>query len=149
VENEQHLHRPAPDAAYLSEARDDLFVAELEERRGSGHHRCECLLREVPQRRNLGEGESRGAQALNRGRQYLLGGREDSCAARFHEAPQDGVGGGAIELLMSDGLRECLKGMTLRRRLEPARPDGTDQAAEHRIGAREMGENVPAHPRYF
>jgi len=63
VEHEQHLHRPASDAAHLRKARDDLIVAELEERRGIGHHRRECLLGEIPQRRDLGEGESGGPQA--------------------------------------------------------------------------------------
>src|SRR5262249_55535228 len=55
--------------------------------------------------------------------------------------------GDAVELLMSDGPCECLKGMTLGRRLESARPDGTNQATEHRVGAGEMGEDVHAHRR--
>jgi len=47
VEDEQHLHGPPPDAAHLRETRDDLLVAELEERRGIGHHPGDGLLREI------------------------------------------------------------------------------------------------------
>ena len=46
---------------------------------------------------------------------------------------------------MSDGARECLKGVAVAFGRKPTRTDGTDQSAEHRVGARKMLEDVLAH----
>src|SRR5262249_41968092 len=141
-EHEQHLYRPASDAAHLREARDDLFVAELEEGCRLGHDRGDGLLREVPQRGDLGEGEAGAAQALDRSCQHLLRGGKYAGATGTHQPPEYGVGGDAIELLVSDGARERLKGMAVALRGKPARTDGADQLSEHRVGARKMVDDA-------
>ena len=46
---------------------------------------------------------------------------------------------------MGDRLRERLEGVAGGFRRQAAGPHGTDQAAEHRIGAGEMREDMPAH----
>ncbi len=61
------------------------------------------------------------------------------------EAPQDGVGGGAVELLMCDRPRQRLEGMAVLRRIELGRAHRADQSGEHRVGTRQMREDLFVH----
>ena len=67
LEHQQHLHRPAADAAHLREPRDDLLIGErVRALARSGTTRREGLIGQVPQRGHLGEREAGGAQARAR-----------------------------------------------------------------------------------
>ncbi len=62
--------------------------------------------------------------------------------AGVDEALQNGVGGGAVQLLVSDRLGEYLEGVAILRRGELARSHGADQAPEHRIRPGQVRENL-------
>src|SRR5204863_402669 len=69
--------------------------------------------------------------------------------AGVDEALQDGVGGGAVQLLVSDRLGEHLERVAVLGRGELARPHGADQAPEHRIRPGQVRESLLAHAAHF
>lgn len=145
VEHEQHLHRPAADPADLGEALDDRRVVEPLERRAPGNDRGERLGGEILEGGDLGEREAGGAQLLDRGGEHLLRRRKGAPAARGDETREDGVGGGAVQLLVRDGLRQYLERLAVRLGGVPIGAGGADDAAQHRIHLTEVPQNVPAH----
>jgi len=145
MEHEQHLHRPAADAAHLGEALDDHRVVELLERRTVGNDRRERLGREILERGDLGEREARGAQLLDRGGEHLLRRRKGALADRGDQAREDGVGGRAVQLLMRDRLGQYLEGLATRLGHVPIGAGGADDAAQHRVDPGEVPYDVPAH----
>lgn len=142
LEDEQHLYRPPADAAHFGQLRDDRLVVEPLERCAVRHLAAQGLGGEVLERGDLGEREAGGAQLPFGRRQHLLRRGEGARAAGGDEAPEDGVGGGAVQLLVSDRLSERLEGLAAAVGLETAGTRGAHHAGEHRVGLGEMAHDV-------
>jgi len=149
VEHEQHLHRPAADPANLREALDDRGIVELLERGAVGNDRRERLGCEVLEGGDLREREAGGAQLLDRGIEHLLRRREAALATRGHETREDGVGGGTVQLLMRDRLRQDLERCATRLGRVPIGTGRADDAAQHRVDRSEVPLDVPAHEPFL
>jgi len=145
VEYQEHLHRPAADAAHLGEALDDRFVFERAQGVAIGDHSLKRLGGEVLQRRDLGEREAGGPQRFGRSVEDRLRRRKTAVATGLHQAPQYGVGRDTVELLMGDGVGEGLEGLTVGARLESQGTHRADQGAEYRVGAAQVRNDVLAH----
>jgi len=138
LEDQQHLDGPASDAAHLRQALDDFAVAERHERRAVRHDAVFGLCREILQARDLRERQAHGAQ-------FVIGPRDDSrrqrklaVAAQRDEAPEDALGGDAVQLLMRDRARERFERRARGLGCEPVGPRRADQRGHHRIARGEM-----------
>lgn len=145
MENEQHFDRPAADAAHLGQPLDDRLIVERLQGLPVRHHTVERFGRQVLESGDLRKGETGGAQLRLGGRQHLLRGGEYAFPAGGDEASEDGIGRGAVELLMRDRAGERLKRLAHFIGREPTGTGGADHAGEDGIALGEVAQDLPAH----
>ncbi len=145
MEHEQHLDCPSTDPTHFGQARDDLGIAQLFERRAVRDDTFDCLGCQVPERRDLGAGEAHRAQ-----RCFGCGNHHLRCWKRSapdvgDEASENIARGGCVQLLVSNGLRERLEWLGLILQYESIGADSANQASEVPVDAGQVVENVLAH----
>ena len=145
-EHEHHFDCPPADAANLREACDDLFVAERAQRLVIGYHEGECLLREVAQRGYLCIGESGRAQRCFGSGEHGLGSwKQPVSAATADKAAENRVGGGSVELLVSNRLSEGLEGRAIRLNDHCRGAHRANDAAQDGVDGRQVCDRELAH----
>ena len=136
LENQQHLHRPAPDAAHFRQPRDDFVVGQFHDLPRRRHDAGQRLFRDVADGPDFGEGKSAGADLRVRDLRQILRARKFPAGKKFFEPGQNVARRRAVELLVRDGLHERLKRRTALFRREIAFPVLADEPPHHRVAFR-------------
>ena len=109
LKNQQHLHRPATDAANFRQPRDNFIVGQFHNLPRTWNHAGQSFFRDVADGFDFGEGKSAGADLFVRNFRQIFRARKFSAGKKFFEPRQNRVRRRAIELLVRDGLHERLK----------------------------------------
>ena len=138
LENQEHLNGPASDATRFGEPHDDFLVVQLGDVAGGRDGAVQGLGGDVADGGDLGEREAARADlGVGDAGQIFRAGKPPA-GKEFFEAGEDGVGGGAVQLLVGDGLDEGLERRATGLRLEFAGAGLADEPAHDGIHGGEM-----------
>src|SRR6185312_6005157 len=98
-EHQQHFHGPLSDSANGGEPFDDFFVGQFGDGTGTGHDSLDSFGGDVFDGGGFGAREAGGAHAVVGRGEDVFGCGKSFAGIQGQEAFQDGLRGGAVELL--------------------------------------------------